>query len=175
MDGGAWWAAVHRVMKSWTRLSDFTFTFHFHVLEKEMATPLQCSCLENPRDGGAWWAAVYGVTVKWLSSSSIESITPRLKFDENHGLWVIMMCWQNFSNHNKHTSLVGGGLLIMGRLRRGMIWEISALYTKCLCGKSKIFLKNKVCVKQSWMLHIQTYWSRLVMWHSLYCNHLQDT
>ena len=30
-------------------------------LEKEMANPLQCSCLENPRDGGAWWAAVYGV------------------------------------------------------------------------------------------------------------------
>ena len=29
--------------------------------EKEMATPLQCSCLENPRDRGAWWAAVYGV------------------------------------------------------------------------------------------------------------------
>ena len=101
-------ATVHRVTKSQTRLSDFTFTFHFHSLEKETAThssivawriprtgawwaavhgvvksrtrlkrlhfhiplscigegngnPLQCSCLENPRDGGAWWAAVYGV------------------------------------------------------------------------------------------------------------------
>ena len=38
MDGGAWWAAVHRVAKSLTRLRDFTFTFHFHALEKEMAT-----------------------------------------------------------------------------------------------------------------------------------------
>ena len=38
MDRGAWWAAVHGVAKSPTRLSDFTFTFHFHVLEKEMAT-----------------------------------------------------------------------------------------------------------------------------------------
>ena len=37
MDGGAWAAAVHGVMKSQTRLSDFTFTFHFHALEKEMA------------------------------------------------------------------------------------------------------------------------------------------
>ena len=37
MDGGAWWAAVHGVAKSRTRLSDFTFTFHFHALEKEMA------------------------------------------------------------------------------------------------------------------------------------------
>ena len=38
MDGGAWWAAVHEVEKSWTQLSDFTFTFHFHALEDEMAT-----------------------------------------------------------------------------------------------------------------------------------------
>ena len=38
MDGGAWQAAVHGVAKSWTRLSDCTFTFHFHALEKEMAT-----------------------------------------------------------------------------------------------------------------------------------------
>ena len=38
MDGGVWWAAVHGVAKSWTRQSDFTFTFNFHVLEKEMAT-----------------------------------------------------------------------------------------------------------------------------------------
>ena len=36
MDGGTWWAAVHGVAKSRTRLSDFTFTFHFHALEKEM-------------------------------------------------------------------------------------------------------------------------------------------
>ena len=38
MDGGAWWAAVHGVAKSRAQLSDFTFTFHFHALEKEMAT-----------------------------------------------------------------------------------------------------------------------------------------
>ena len=38
MDGEVWWAAVHGVAKSWTRLSDFPFTFHFHALEKEMAT-----------------------------------------------------------------------------------------------------------------------------------------
>ena len=38
MDGGAWWVAVHGVEKSQTQLSDFTLTFHFHALEKEMAT-----------------------------------------------------------------------------------------------------------------------------------------
>ena len=63
MDRGAWWAAVHGVAKSWTRLSDFTFTFHFHALEN--GNQLQCSCLENPRDGGAWWAVAYGVAQSW--------------------------------------------------------------------------------------------------------------
>ena len=38
MDGGAWWAAIHGVVKSRTRLRDFTFTFHLHALEKEMTT-----------------------------------------------------------------------------------------------------------------------------------------
>ena len=79
MDGEAWKAAVHGVAMSQKRLSDFTFTFYFHALEKEMATPLQCSCLENPRDGGAWWAAVYGVAqsqtrLMQLSRSSSSSI-----------------------------------------------------------------------------------------------------
>ena len=64
MDGGAWWAAVHGVARSQAQLSDFTFTFHFHALEKETATH-SCSCLENPRDGGAWWAALSGVSQSW--------------------------------------------------------------------------------------------------------------
>ena len=38
MDGGAWWTAVHGIAKNQTQLSDFTFTFHFHASEKEMAT-----------------------------------------------------------------------------------------------------------------------------------------
>ena len=38
VDRGVWWAAVHGVAKSWARLSDFTFIFFFHALEKEMAT-----------------------------------------------------------------------------------------------------------------------------------------
>ena len=38
MDRAAWWAAVHGGAESWIQLSDFTFTFHFHALEKEMAT-----------------------------------------------------------------------------------------------------------------------------------------
>ena len=45
MDGGAWWAAVHGVAKSRTRLSDFTFTFLFHALEREMATDSSIKCI----------------------------------------------------------------------------------------------------------------------------------
>ena len=60
-DGGAWCAAVQGVAKSRTRLSDFTFTFHFSCIGEGNGNPVQCSCLENPRDGGTWWAAIYGV------------------------------------------------------------------------------------------------------------------
>ena len=70
-------ATVHRVARSQTGLSDFTFTFHFSLscTGEGNGNPLQCSCLENPRDRGAWWAAVYGVAqsrtrLKRLSSSS---------------------------------------------------------------------------------------------------------
>ena len=49
--------------------SDMTERLHFHFsfscLGEGNGSPLQCSCLENPRDGGAWWAAVYGVAQSW--------------------------------------------------------------------------------------------------------------
>ena len=51
MDGGAWWAAVHGIVKSWTRLSDFTFTFHFHALEKDMASHSSVLAWRIPRTG----------------------------------------------------------------------------------------------------------------------------
>ena len=75
MDGGAWKAAVHGVAKSRTQRSDFTFTFQFHALEKEMATHSSVLAWRIPGTGEPWWAAVYGVTqsrarLKRLSSSS---------------------------------------------------------------------------------------------------------
>ena len=51
MDGGTWWAAVHGVAKSWTQLSDFAFTFHFHALEKEMATHSSVLAWRSPGTG----------------------------------------------------------------------------------------------------------------------------
>ena len=78
MDGGAWCASVHGVAKSQTQLSDFTFTFHLHALEKEMATHSNVLAWGIPGTGEAWWAAVYGVAQSWtrlerLSSSSSKA------------------------------------------------------------------------------------------------------
>ena len=78
MDGGTWWAAVHGVANSRTKLNDFTFTFHFHALEKEMATHSSVLAWRIPGTEGAWWAAICGVAqsrtrLKRLSSSSSSS------------------------------------------------------------------------------------------------------
>ena len=63
-----------------TRLNDFNFTFHFHALEKEMATHSSVLASRIPGVGGAWWVAVYGIAqsqtrLKWLSSSSSSNAT----------------------------------------------------------------------------------------------------
>ena len=62
MDGGAWWAAVHGVAKSQTRLSDFTFTFHFHALEKEMATHSSVLAWRIPGTGSLVSCRLWGRT-----------------------------------------------------------------------------------------------------------------
>ena len=62
MDGGAWWAAVHGVAKSQTRLSDFTFTFHFHALEKEMATHSSVLAWRIPGTGSLVGCRLWGRT-----------------------------------------------------------------------------------------------------------------
>ena len=62
MDGGAWWAAVHGVAKSRTRLSGFTFTFHFHALEKEMATHSSVLAWRIPGMGSVVGCRLWGRT-----------------------------------------------------------------------------------------------------------------
>ena len=73
--------------------------FHFSLscIGEGNGSPLQCSCLENPRDGGAWWAAIYGVAqsqtwLKWLSSSSSKKNLKKAwvclwNFTRNPNLW----------------------------------------------------------------------------------------
>ena len=90
MDGGAWWAPVHGVAKSWAWLSEHTHLIHISsvlspnapFLEEGDGTPLQYSCLENPMDGGAWWATAHRVTKS-------QDTTERLNFNFNGLLkWV---------------------------------------------------------------------------------------
>ena len=74
MDGGAWWAAAHGVTKRRTRLSNFTFPFHSHALEKEMATHSSVLAWKIPGTGEPGGLPSMGshsqTWVKWLSSSS---------------------------------------------------------------------------------------------------------
>ena len=76
MDGGAWQAAVHGVAKSRTRLNDFPFTFHFHALEKEMATHSSVLAWRIPGMGEPGGLPSMGsqsrTRLKRLSSSSIK-------------------------------------------------------------------------------------------------------
>ena len=74
MDRGAWWAAVHGVVKSQTQPCDFPFPFHFHALEKEMATHSSVLAWRIPGTrepvlhfhyNYGMWAAVYGVAQSW--------------------------------------------------------------------------------------------------------------
>ena len=62
MDGGAWWAAVHGVARRRTRLSDFTFTFHFPALEKEMATHSSVLAGESQGRGSLVGCRLWGHT-----------------------------------------------------------------------------------------------------------------
>ena len=62
MERGAWWAAVHGVAKNRTRLSDFTFTFHFHALEKAMATHSSVLAWRIPGTGSLVGCRLWGRT-----------------------------------------------------------------------------------------------------------------
>ena len=76
MDRGAWWAAVRGIAKSRTRLSDFTFTFHFPALEKEMAPHSSVLAWRIPgtgEPGGLPSMGSHRVGLKWLSSSYLNA------------------------------------------------------------------------------------------------------
>ena len=88
MDGGAWWAAVHGAAKSRTRLSDFTFTFLFYALEKEMATHSSVLAWRIPGTV-AWWASVCG-----LPSTELQSWT-QLKRLSSSSSNVHILCIEN--------------------------------------------------------------------------------
>ena len=82
VDGGAWWAAVYGVAKSQTQLSDFTFTFHSHVLEKEMATHSSVLAWRTPgtgEPGGLPYMGSYRVGHDWSDLAAAAEIWPNGK------------------------------------------------------------------------------------------------
>ena len=121
MGGGAWWAAVHGVAKSRTWLRDFTFTFHFHALEKEMATHSSVlawrisSFIVSHLLGKVWWSLISnGSWVMDLGSSEktwttktvvpIKGILEEVKgkitalwLMSCHEPWTILKLWVSIS------------------------------------------------------------------------------
>ena len=82
MDRGAWWAAVHGVAKSQTRLSNFTFTFHFHALEKEMATHSSVPAWRIPRTGepgGLPSMGLHRVRHDWSDLAAAAAVSPTMQ------------------------------------------------------------------------------------------------
>ena len=80
MDGGAWWVTVHGVAESRTRLSDFTFTFHFHALEEEMATHSSALAWRIPGTGEPVGCHLWGRT----ESDTTESTQQQQQQQQSH-------------------------------------------------------------------------------------------
>ena len=115
MDGGAWWAAVRGVSRSRTQLSDFTFTFHFHALEKEMATHSSVLAWRIPGTGVPGGLPSMGsqswTRLKRLSSSSSSML----------GTWVgAYMCFllQSFQDSQVRDVIISNSQVRKWRLRR---------------------------------------------------------
>ena len=93
MDGGAWWATVHGVAESRARLSDFTFTFHFHALEREMATHSSVLAWRIPgmaEPGGLPSMGSHGVRHNWSDLAAAAAAGDSPKFG-NYWLKVFVL------------------------------------------------------------------------------------
>ena len=114
MDGGAWWAAVHGVARSQTRLSDFTLIFHFHALEKEMATHSSVLAWRIPgtgEPGGLQSMGSHRVGYDWsdlaaaanhINIRELGSIYPMRLFPEH--FWGYVCIFQDSFTASAHPS-----------------------------------------------------------------------
>ena len=101
MDGGAWWAAVHGVAQSRTQLSDFTSTFHFHALEKEMATHSNVLAWRIPgmgKPGGLLSMGSHRVRRDWSDLAAVAYLYIRF-LNMKHNKFVLSTGWRNLLEH----------------------------------------------------------------------------
>ena len=107
MDGGAWKAAVHGVAKSWTRLSDFTFTFHFPALEKEVATHSSVLAWRIPgmeEPGGLLSMGSHRVGHDW---SDLAAAAAKLVSDRSRSWTQLCLPWKSIASPLPCRSLCG--------------------------------------------------------------------
>ena len=116
MDGGAWWAAVHRVARSQTQLSNFTLFFHFNALEKEMATHSSVLAWRIPgtgEPGGLPSMGLHRVGHDWsdlVAAAAAEIIIlSKVRQRKTNTVWYHLCCgiqkwykWTYFQNKNTH-------------------------------------------------------------------------
>ena len=112
MDRGAWWAAVHGVAKSRARLSDFIFTFHFHILEKEMATHSSTLAWRIPGMGSLMGCHLWGRTESDTTEATSSS-SNTIPIGEGDGIPLQYSCLENPRDGEP------GGLPSMGSHRVG--------------------------------------------------------
>ena len=144
MDGGAWWAAVHGVSKSRTRLSDFPFTFHFHALEKEMATHSSILAWRIPRMGepgglpsmgshrvGHDCSDLAAAAAAWLLSRSF------------HSHYVVLL--GSLFLHHKIDSVPNAGCSLHHRIKISWSQAMSSSRWTCESSKPWTFLGTSQC------------------------------
>ena len=119
--------------------SDTTEQLHFHFslsrIGEGNGSPLQCSCLENPRDGGAWLAAIYGVTQSWTWLKRLSSFSMR-PYNECSGLisfkidWFDLLAvqgtlWSLLQHHSLKASIIWHSAFFMVQFSQSIcdIWS----------------------------------------------------
>ena len=99
MNGGAWWASVHGVAESWARLCDFTFTFHFHALAKEMATHSSVLAWRSPgtgKSGGLPSMGSHRVGHDWSDLAAAAAAAAVFHCTYTPHLFYLFLCWWTF-------------------------------------------------------------------------------